>query len=272
MEFLRAYGFSERFLELFVSGFAGALYLDRSLGINARTFLFDVQALASGAAAVPRDGMQAIPDQIASELPEEAIRLHTPALRLAGTSAITGSETFGGDVVVLAAHSPEVERLSGLPLPKDANSATCLYFHLPYPLYGHKKVVLDAYPDGVVNHAIQMSNVASSYAPQPEHLLAATIVGAPDLTLEQLSEQALDDMQRWFPWRQIRGLKPLSAYQVPFARLAQPPGFSRALPDNRTPTKRLYLAGEYTVAGSIEGALVSGEKASRAVLEDYAAR
>ncbi|HLQ31470.1 MAG TPA: FAD-dependent oxidoreductase, partial [Chloroflexota bacterium] len=139
-----------------------------------------------------------------------------------------------------------------------------------YPLYGHKKIVINGYADGFVNHGVQITNVASSYAPAPEHLLSATILGAPDLSQEQLADRALQDMQRWFPWRRIDGLKPLAVYQMPFARLAQPPGFRDALPRNRTKTKGLYLAGEYTEASSINGALVSGEKAARCILEDYA--
>ncbi|HLY67955.1 MAG TPA: FAD-dependent oxidoreductase, partial [Chloroflexota bacterium] len=120
-----------------------------------------------------------------------------------------------------------------------------------------------------VNHAIQITNVAGSYAPAPEHLLAASILGAPDLTLRELAERALDDMQRWFPWRHIGGLRPLAVYQVPFARLSQPPGFRRSAPANRTPISGLYMAGEYTQDSSINGALTSGETAARAILEDH---
>ena len=146
-------------------------------------------------------------------------RVRVPGRRVAAVQ--TSAESLESDAVVLAAHSPETERLSGVPLAKHAHSVTCLYYHLPYPLYGHKKVVLNGYGDGFVSHAIQISNVASSYVPAPEHLLSVTILGAPDLPREQLSSTALEDMQRWFPWRQLRSLVPFAAYQVPFARLEQ---------------------------------------------------
>jgi phytoene dehydrogenase-like protein len=290
-EFLRAYGFSEQAIDLLLAPLLGSLLLDPSLSISSDRTLFDLKMLASGRAAVPRDGMQAIPDQLAADLPAGAIRLNTPALSLefagspspawSGDDGVRApgnrvaavkisSETIEANAVILAAHSPEAERLSKLPLPKDAYSVTCLYFHLPHPLYGHKKLVLNAYPDRFVASAVQISNVASSYAPAPEHLLAATILGAPDLSLEQMAERALDDMQRWFPWRRIRGLKPLAAYQVPFARLHQPPGFQASRPANRTAAAGLYLAGEYTTCSSIDGALASGERAAQALLDDVA--
>lgn len=274
LDYLRKYGFSERFIELFLRGFFGSVFLDRTLATSSRCLLFDFKMLAQGRAALPRHGMQAIPDQLATGLPAGAIRTETPALRLERSNGrVIGVQTSGedveADVVVLAAHSPEVARLSGLSVPTQASATTCLYFHLPYPLYGHKKIVLNAYPDGFVSHAVQVTNVAPSYAPQPEHLLSATILGAPDLSLEELSTRALDDMQRWFPWRSIRGLKPLAAYQIPFAQLVQPPGFRAGLPANRTGISGLYLAGEYTEASSSNGALVSGEKAAAAILADH---
>lgn len=272
VEYLRAYGFSERFLDACLRGLLGGLFLDRSLAVSSQRLTYDLKALADGQAALPRDGMQAIADQLAAGLPE--VRVNTPALRLERQYSLavqTSEETIEADVVVLAAHAPEVERLSGLPMPKDANSATCLYFHLPYPLYGHKKVVVNGHPDGFVNHAVQLTNIAPSYAPAPEHLLAATIIGAPDDSVEQLTAKALADMQRWFPWRGIAGLRTLAVYQVPFARLAEPPGFQARRPANRTEVEGLYLAGEYTETSSIDGALASGEKAAEAILQRYPA-
>jgi phytoene dehydrogenase-like protein len=272
IEFLRAYGFSERCIELFLRPFFGAILLDRALSASARCLAFDFRMLSQGRAALPRDGIQAIPDQLAIGLD---IRTGMPALRLErreerAVGVQTSTDGVEADAVILAAHAPEVERLSGIEMPKEAQSLTCLYFHLPYPLYGHKKLVLNGYPQAFVSHATQVTNVATSYAPAPEHLLSATILGAPDMTLEELGAQALADMQRWFPWRSLAGLHPLAAYQVPFAQLAQPPGFRATLPGNRTPLKGLYLAGEYTEASSINGALISGEKAAAAVLADYA--
>ena len=272
--FLKVYGFSAPFVELFFRSLFGAMFMDRALTVSSQRFLFNLKMLVEGRVVLPRDGMQAIPNQLAAELPD--IRLETPALRLETEGAAvrgvrTAADDIEADAVILAAHSPEVERLSGVPMPKEAHSLTCLYFHLPYPLYGHKKIVLNGYRDVFVQFAAQLTNVSASYAPQPEHLLCATILGAPDLSLEELTRRALADMQRWFPWRQIAGLRALAAYQVPFAQLVQPPGFREQLPGNRTATKGLYLAGEFTEDSSISGAMLSGENAAAAVLSDYLA-
>ncbi|MHB8620747.1 MAG: FAD-dependent oxidoreductase, partial [Chloroflexota bacterium] len=270
-QFLSEYGFSEQFVELFFRGFCGGMFLDRGLSTSARCFKYDFKMLSEGAAVVPRDGMQAIPDQIAADLPEEVIRLNTPALRLEVQGGRvrgvqTSTEAVEADVVVLAAHAPEVQRLTGMEMPTEAWSTTCLYFGLPYPLYGNKKIILNGYPEPFVNNAVQISNIAASYAREAEHLLSVTVLGAPDLSAEEFTRRALSDLQRWFPWRNISGLHPLAVYQIPFARLVQPPNFHTGRHVNRTPTAGLYLAGEFTEASSLEGAMVSGEKAAAAVL------
>ena len=275
-ELLESRRFSDQFIKLFFRPLLGAVFLDGSLAVSAHELLFQYRMFISGRLVLPRRGMQAIPDQLAQGLPEGALRLNDPVLRLEKRNGrVTGVQTshqgLTADVVVVATHAPEAERLSGLALPKDASSATCIYFGLPYPLYGHKKVILNGYPDAFVNHGLQISNVSTSYAPEAQHLFAATILGAPELTAEEFRQRALADMQRWFPWRDISGLQPMAIYQLPYGRLRQTADFERDHPANRTSLPGLYLAGEYTQAGSIEGALLSGEKAAAAVLEDYPA-
>ena len=55
---------------------------------------------------------------------------------------------------------------------------------------------------------------------------------------------------------------------MPFSQFRQPPGFVAHLPRNRTGTIGLYLAGEYTVDASLNGAIASGLNAAEAILRD----
>ncbi len=97
LEFLRDYGFSEQFIDLFFRGFFGGVFLDRSLDVSSRCFLFDYKMFSTGDVVVPQQGMQAIPDQIAQDLPEGAVQLNTPALRLERPAGrVTGVQTSSG--------------------------------------------------------------------------------------------------------------------------------------------------------------------------------
>ena len=53
---------------------------------------------------------------------------------------------------------------------------------------------------------------------------------------------------------------------VPFSRFAQPRGTDGRLPKNTTKTPGLFLVSEATVHSSVNGAILSGEAAARAIL------
>jgi phytoene dehydrogenase-like protein len=61
--------------------------------------------------------------------------------------------------------------------------------------------------------------------------------------------------------------RPLALRRIPYGQFAQPPGIHSRPPDNRTQTPGFVLAGEYTEDSSINGSMLSGEKAAGAVME-----
>ena len=75
MEALRAYGFSPEIIERFFRPFLGGIFLDPELATSSRMFRFVFRMFALGHAALPAEGMQAIPQQLASALPEGSVRL-----------------------------------------------------------------------------------------------------------------------------------------------------------------------------------------------------
>jgi hypothetical protein len=54
----------------------------------------------------------------------------------------------------------------------------------------------------------------------------------------------------------------LALCRIPYGQFAQPPGIHRKLPKNSTATPGLVIAGEYTEDSSINGSMLSGEKAA----------
>jgi len=73
--------------------------------------------------------------------------------------------------------------------------------------------------------------------------------------------------QVYFTSHPVADFRPLALRRIPYGQFAQPPGIHSRLPDNRTQTPGLVLAGEYTEDSSINGSMLSGEKAAGAVME-----
>jgi phytoene dehydrogenase-like protein len=274
---LQALGFSRRTINRFFRPFYGGIFLDRSLATSAKCFRFNFKMLSDGDTIVPAHGMGAISTQLAGELTARgALRLNRPvaALLRDGEQVIgvrlTDGSTQYADSVILATAAPVTAALSGLAVPPGALTSTCVWIAGDQPLFGGKKLLLHAAEDVLINSVAPLSAVAPSYAPPGRHLYAVALLGtAPaddaELTARVFAELRLLCADRSATLSQYRVLR---IDRIAYAQFPQPPGLHPTLPDNRTAQRGLYLAGELTEASSINAAMISGELAAAAVLQD----
>ncbi|MFC6717988.1 NAD(P)/FAD-dependent oxidoreductase [Natrialbaceae archaeon GCM10025810] len=284
---LRREGFSERFLENFARPFYGGITLDRSLSTSKRVFEYTFKALAEGEIAVPAGGMGAIPDHLATRARTAGATIELGAEvadvsgdggsgdgRRSATVDLEGGRAIEVDAVVVATDPRRASDLTGLEsAPTAARSCTTQYLSLSdgggRSLETGRRLVLNATGVGP-NHVVAMSEVAPEYAPAGETLLSATYTGIPDASDERLAERTRRALESWFPERSFHRLGHLRTDRIAFAQFAQPPGIHERLPRVRALASAgpIYLAGDYTRWSSIQGALESGRRAARAVVED----
>ena len=267
LEYLRASGLSERYIDSFFRPFYGGIFLNRGLSTSSRVLRFTLRMLATGSTVVPALGMGGIPRQLASRLPEDAVSLNSPveALLREGERVVgvrVAGEEHEADAVVVATDAPAAGTLTGEAVPEGAVGEVCLYYETD-GLGSGKKILLNAKDGAFVNNAVEISNVSEKYAPPGRHLLSAVALTGLDLPDEELYRRGIEDLSRWYPGADFR---PLALYRIPYGQFAQPPGIHDSLPENGTQTPGLVLAGEYTEDASINGSMLSGEKAAEAVL------
>lgn len=275
-ELLWAEGFSTRFVDRFARPFWGGITLDRSLHGNAGVLLFTLKMFLQGAAVLPAGGMQVLPEAIANRLPDDVVRLHTPvdAIEIENNRVVgvrAGGELVPGAAVVVAADPVAAKALTGIEaIPDQGLGCTTVYLAGERSPGTGKRLVLNGTKDPGVNHLAPLTEVAPGYAPPGKHLLAAVLLDDPrraTLADEALAQLARVESARMLGHR-IEDWIPISTVRVPFAQFAQPPGIYGKLPINRTQTAGLYLAGEYTVESSLNGAILAGERAASALVHD----
>ncbi|MGM0371229.1 MAG: NAD(P)/FAD-dependent oxidoreductase [Halobacteriota archaeon] len=267
-------GFSERFVDSFARPFYGGITLDRSLATSARVFEFTFKMLASGAAAIPAAGMQAIPEQLARRARDHGavIETNTPVETIDGTGPVTlevDGESITADTAVVAAGPRASHSLTGIDaIPTQGRGVLTQYFSLPAgnPIGEQARIHLHADGDAP-NQVVNLSAVAPSYAPDDEILLSASTPGQPEVDHETLAEDTRRALQSWYPAASFEALELLDSVQVPFAQFGQPPGIHESLPSVTAPAGAVYLAGDFTEDSSINGALRSGRHAAAAVLD-----
>ncbi|SHG49088.1 NAD(P)/FAD-dependent oxidoreductase [Halobaculum gomorrense] len=290
-EYLRDWGFSERYVENFVAPFYGGITLDRSLSTSKHVFAYTFRALSDGRIGVPAAGMGAIPEQLRASAEAAGATVVTgegvEGIERDGTArsdAGDGISATGGvtvettdravdaDAVVVATDPRTARELTAVDtIPTEGIPSTTQYYRLSdsTPISTGKKILLNS-DDPSPNVVVPLTDVAPEYAPDGEQLLCATFLGD-DARVRDAADLAADTraaMDAWFPERSVDGLEPIHTDRIEFAQFAQPPGVHEALPDATDPEGPVYLAGDYTEWSSIQGAMESGRVAADAVSDD----
>ncbi len=260
---LRQLGFSESVRERLLRPLYRGVFLDPELNVSSHLIDQVFSQMASGRTVVPARGMGAIADQLAARLAGGSLRLDERVTKVGKDSVelASGTKLKAKHAVVIAAGTADACDLAGLPKP-EPRSSTCLWYAAASSPAG-KRIVLDGDGTGPVNNVAVMSDVAPSYAPAGQALIAASCVGLPAGDDATLDAAARAQLTAWFgsavhSWRLLR------VDRIEWAQHAQPPGSlgtgAHWLRD------KVVLAGDGTENASIDGALRSGRRAADLVI------
>jgi phytoene dehydrogenase-like protein len=260
---------STRAVERFLRPFFGGVFLDRSLAVPRPYFEFIFAMFARGRATLPSQGMQAIPAQLADGLPAGTVQLERRVVGVDdGHVALAGGERLPATHVIVATDGSTAGKLTG---GQNTTWSGCitLYFAAPTAPYDEPILTLngDGPAAGPVNHVCIPSNVAPAYAPGGQALISATVIGTPDADIADLETDARSQLHEWFG-NAVRTWRLLRAYRI-----------DRALPHMGSPPItpptvvtmggcRLVVAGDHVESPSINGAMASGARAARSVIDD----
>lgn len=270
---LRSLDFSEAFMDKFARPFFGGVFLDRSLSTSKRMFAFVWKMLSEGATAVPALGIEEIPKQLAAKLPAGTMRCEAKVRNLLREgNKVTGvvlesGEEFLADQVILATDAETAAKLSGLAMPQGCLSSVCLYFAAPVAPVDAPILVLNATKQGIVNEVVPVSLISPDLAPSGQHLVSATVLGWNEASDAELAAIVKREVSEWFPGRRVDEWRHLKTYRIRYAQMAQPSGVFDRLPGHRTSVEGLYLAGEFNVNSSINGAIQAGFSCADAIME-----
>jgi phytoene dehydrogenase-like protein len=260
---LRQRGFSRLMIDRFFKPFIGGVTLDPKLGVSSRMFEFAFRMFAEGDAALPADGMHAIPDQLAAGLPPGSILTHQRVGSVGpGLVTLETGESLKAEAVVIATEGAEAARLLGAERQPPSRGVVCYYFSAKDPPVADPILVLSGSTRGPINNLAVMNLVAPTYAPPGENLVSVTVVGVPSRDEQALLKMVRNQLKRWYG---------LVAEEWPLLRVYR---LERALPAvfplevGKTPRLEagLYVCGDHKSTPSIQGALESGRLAAEALI------
>lgn len=227
-----------------------------------------MRSFALGAPGLPRGGMQALPEQLAASL-TVPVHLGTAVRALreipGGIEAVTDGHPIRARAAVVAVGPQHLTDLTGQPAPVTHGLCTW-WFRAPQSPRSGRFLILDASrtdgrPAGPIWNTAVISEIAPSYAPKGEHLVqATTLLDRPDGLAAEATVRR--DLERLYQ-TSTRGWEVLAHHIIPHTLPAQPPPLVDRQPQRIS--DRVLVAGDHRDTGSIQGALVSGDRAAQAL-------
>jgi phytoene dehydrogenase-like protein len=265
LAYLQQQGFSEEMIERFYRPFFGGIFLERGLETSSRKFEFVFRMFGEGFAAVPAIGMQAIPAQLAAQLPAGSIRTDAPVAKVKPDSVELGTgEVISARAVVVAVDPQNVNKfLPEISAPPMVGT-TCFYFAAERAPTDKQLLVLNGDGIGLVNHLVVLSNIAPSYAPPGASLISVTLLGVPNMGEAELEAVVRTQLSEWFG-EQVSKWFMLRKYEIKHALPLQSPIFGGLKPHDPV-VNGVFVAGDHRQGASTNGAMRSGRIAAEAVL------
>lgn len=264
LERLQGVGFSPTMIERFFRPLFAGIQLDPDLEVSGRRFDIILRMLALGAAAVPAQGMGAIPAQLAAGLPKGTVRLNAMVERLDATTAVLeGGERVSARHLVIATDGPHASTLTGLPDP-GSRPVAAVWYAAPASPTDRPILLLDGDRSGPATNVAPMSEVAATYAPPGRALVVAAVPGAP-ARAAGLAAAVTTQMLGWFG-TQVQSWEVLRVDVILHGQPDQRPPLD---PRRRvTLGNGRYVCGDHRDTASIQGAMFSGRRTAERLLAD----
>lgn len=262
-EALGRYRMSDRFFDKFVRPFFGGILLDRTLRAPATLVAPTLQMLMSGQSVLPTGGMQAIPEQLATLIPEDAIFLSRRVMGLEpGGIHLEGGEHIRTPIRLLACDLHSAAYLLNKPQPPPGRAVQCHYFSAPVSPLDERLLVLNGEEKSAVNHLAVLSDINPSYSPPGSSLISVTSLGS-----EENPAGVMKELKNWFG-DQVKQWDLIKSFTIPNAH---PRDYPVPLVNERRDFRiasGLYYCGDYLEGPSINLAMMTGRKAAEQILSE----
>jgi protoporphyrinogen oxidase len=268
LQYLKDFGFSDRVITHFFKPFFSGIFLETKLETSSRMFEFVYKMFGTGNAALPKAGIQAIPDQLAGKLQVTTFLFNTKATSVQdGIITLENGERLESDYTIIATDSNSLlsnisnERLNW-------KSCFTLYFETEKRVIEKALIGLLPKENALINNLFYHTSLSTTQNGGKE-LLSVTVVDNKNLKGDELAEKVKGELKEHFHIEVIRLVK---IYEI----LKALP-YLKNLKYNPTPVEtqissQIFLAGDTLLNGSLNAAMLSGESAALALVANVTNR
>lgn len=260
--YLENIGFSEAIITNFFTPFFSGIFLENKLETSSRMFEFVYKMFGEGNAALPKDGIQAIPKQLFEKLKSTTCVFNTKVKSVEnGSIKLESGETLKSNFTIIATQA------SGL-VSNLKNQATqwkscdTLYFEVAKREIKKPLIGLIAAHNALINNIFYHTSLQTS-ATATKELLSVTVVDKQNLTNRQLVTEVQKELKELC---NIDSCTFIKQYNIPMALPNLQDIQYEMLPSETRLTETIFLAGDTQLNGSLNAAMIAGERAALEVI------
>jgi len=173
--YLQNYGFSEEMIKDFFQPFFAGIYLEENLDTSSRMFEFVYKMFGTGYAAIPRKGMQAIPDQLAGQLTQTTIRFNSIVNRIEEQKVFSKKDM----------------------VPRAWKSCYNLYFQSPKSILKDPIIGLLPGKETMVNNFHYLNDVYGNKEDENSSILSVTVVKNHELSAADMIREVKMELENY---------------------------------------------------------------------------
>lgn len=263
LEYLQDFGFSDNIIQRFFKPFFTGIFLETELATSSRMFEFVYKMFGEGVAALPKGGVQKIPEQLAASLSSTEIKFDTKIKKVEGEHIHfeDGKKEKFDFIIIATEPSQLISNMKNQEV--DWKSCQALYFTSNNRFISKPLIGLIADKESMVNNIFYHNTLQTDHKGD-EELLSVTIVKDHNLSEKELIKRVQFDLEKYCG---ITDLKFLKMYKIPKALPNLKDLQYTIAPSETMLTHYIFLAGDTHLNGSLNAAMLSGEAAATGVLE-----
>jgi protoporphyrinogen oxidase len=264
MQYLLDFGFTKEIISDFFRPFFSGVFLETELSTSSRMFEFVFKMFGEGHAALPKAGIEAIPKQLSSKLKRTKFYFRTKVDTIENTRIIlSNGVVLDTDFIIVAADVGKI--IPGMnKQPKKWKSCDTLYFEADERLMHKAMIGLISNEDTLINNIFYHSSQSQIRTGEKE-LLSVTVVRKHNLSISDLVAEVIKELEEYCKIRKVTFLKHYGIENaLPYLKSIK---YSIS-PVSTKLNDTIFLAGDTLLNGSLNAAMISGEKAALGVVEE----
>jgi len=263
LNYLRDFGFSEDIITDFFKPFFSGIFLEPDLDTSSRMFEFVYKMFGDGLAVLPKKGIQEISNQLKNKLTKTRFLYNTKVQEVKNNAILVeGGKEIQSHITIIATEASAL--ISNLKNQETTwKNCDTLYFESEQRVIQKPLIGLVTNSEALVNNIFYHTSVATD-AKNTKELLSVTVVKNHQLSEEHLIEKVQKELNDYC---KITNVKFLKKYQIKNA-LPNLRNIQYEISSTETKLKStLFLAGDQLLNGSLNAAMISGERAALGVIQ-----